>query len=117
MSSPTLLDLVEIEKKLREAKAEREKLLRERVSHLPRGTLAATANQPGHTAFDTAVRSLTSSQLPHDAPRKQAADVWMNGMCVTTLVNARQKKCFFFSVVKIIFMHLETIMHLTKQNC
>lgn len=34
-SSPCLLDLVDIEKKLREAKAERERLLRERVSHLP----------------------------------------------------------------------------------
>lgn len=38
--SPTLLDLVEIERKLREAKAEREKLLRERVSHLSWETLA-----------------------------------------------------------------------------
>lgn len=34
-NSPNLLDLKEIEKKLREAKAEREKLLKERVSRLP----------------------------------------------------------------------------------
>lgn len=35
IDSPNLLDLKEIEKKLREAKAEREKLLKERVSRLP----------------------------------------------------------------------------------
>lgn len=49
------MDLVEIEKKLREAKAERERLLRERVSHLPWETLADTSNHPRHTALDTAV--------------------------------------------------------------
>lgn len=57
------MDLVEIERKLREAKAEREKLLRERVSHLPWETLADAANQPLHTTLDTAVPPLTHMTL------------------------------------------------------
>lgn len=74
--SPCLLDLVEIERKLREAKAERERLLRERVSHLPWETLAGTSNRPQHTALGTAVWSLTPTQLAHDGPRRLTADMW-----------------------------------------
>lgn len=56
--SPTLLDLVEIERKLREAKAEREKLLRERVSHLSRETLADSTV----VSADTLVRTRLSGR-------------------------------------------------------
>lgn len=83
--SPSLLDLVEIEKKLREAKAEREKLLRERVSHLPWETLADTSNHMWHTALGTAVWSQTPTQLAHDGPRKRPADVCMFVMHVCSL--------------------------------
>lgn len=83
--SPCLLDLVEIEKKLREAKAERERLLRERVSHLPWEALAGTSNHPQHSALDTAVWLLTPTQLTHDGPRKQQADVLMFVMHVCSI--------------------------------
>lgn len=52
------MDLVEIERKLREAKAEREKLLRERVSHLSWETLADASV----ISADTLVRTRLSGR-------------------------------------------------------
>lgn len=68
---------MEIEKKLREAKAEKERLLRERVSHLLWETLAGTSNHYRHTALGMVVLSRTPTQLAHDDPRKHQADMWM----------------------------------------
>lgn len=66
--SPTLLDLVEIERKLKEAKAEREKLLRERVSHLSWETLADSSIISTDTLVQTRLSPLTPSLLlPADA--------------------------------------------------
>lgn len=69
-----MLDVKEIEKKLRESKAEREKLLKERVSLLPAvGNRIWILNQPRHTALDMAASSPTPTQLPQDGPK---TDVW-----------------------------------------
>lgn len=79
LCSPSLLDLVEIERKLREAKAERERLLRERVSHPPWETLT---NCHCHTILDMACWSVTPAKLVHDCLRNHSADVCMPVMHV-----------------------------------
>lgn len=93
--SPCLLDLIEIEKKLREAKAERERLLRERVSHLLWETLADTSNHQRHTELDTLVGSLTPTQLQES--RQQMFGVLLC-MFVALAVGETKKMCMHMRV-------------------